>query len=122
MARMRSKASIETEIANVEAEMEKVHAKYEALEERLEELLLRSPEVNPLSPIQVTFGNGTATVRGVVPTPSARSAAGSILLADPRVAKVNNLLTFLRPDDETSSLGRLPTVTESNSASAPPMQ
>jgi len=71
----------------------------QAFQGYLEEQLLRSPSVNPLSPIQVNFRDGTAVIRGVVPTPSARVAAGNILLADPRVQKVDNKLTFVRPDD-----------------------
>ena len=71
----------------------------QAFQGYLEAQLLRSPSVNPLSPIQVDFNDGVAVVRGVVPTPSARVAAGNILLADPRVKKVDNKLTFMRPDD-----------------------
>ncbi len=71
----------------------------QAFQGYLEAQLLRRPSVNPLSPIQVDFNDGVAVVRGVVPTPSARVAAGNILLADPRVKKVDNKLTFMRPDD-----------------------
>ncbi|MDO5308945.1 MAG: BON domain-containing protein, partial [Planctomycetia bacterium] len=74
-----------------------------AFVEYLEAQLLRSPEVNPLSPIQVSFQDGVATIRGVVPTPSARLTAGRILLTDPRVSKVNNLLTYVRPDDASAT-------------------
>ena len=66
--------------------------------EYLEAQLLRNPDVNPLSPIQIDYQNGVATVRGVVPTPSARVAAGKILLADPNIRQVNNMLTFVRED------------------------
>lgn len=69
-----------------------------AFQEYLEAQLLRSPDVNPLSPVQVNFQNGVATVRGVVPTSTSRVVAGRILLADPRVTKVNNLLTCARND------------------------
>lgn len=71
----------------------------QAFQEYLEMQLLRSPDVNPLSPIEVSYQGGVATVRGVVPTPSARIKAGNILLADPRVSRVNNLMTYVRNDD-----------------------
>ena len=67
--------------------------------EYLETQLLRSPDVNPLSPIQVSYVDGTVTVRGVVPTPNARLAAGKILLSNPQVKKVNNLMTYVRNND-----------------------
>ncbi|MGI6401096.1 MAG: BON domain-containing protein [Thermoguttaceae bacterium] len=69
-----------------------------AFQEYLEAQLLQSPDVNPLSPVQVSYQDGVVTVRGVVPTPAARVAAGNILLADPRVSKVNNLMTYVRAD------------------------
>ena len=71
------------------------------IEEYFELQILRSPDVSPLSPIQVDFNNGVVTLRGVVPTPSARVAAGNLLLADPRVTKVNNMTTYVREDDGT---------------------
>ena len=74
-----------------------------AFREYLEAQLLRSPDVNPLSPVQVSYQNGVVTVRGVVPTPSARAAAGRILLADPRVSKVNNLMTYAHDDNTDAS-------------------
>lgn len=74
-----------------------------SLGEYLELLLLRSPQVNPVSPIQVIFDNGTATVRGIVPTQSHRMEAGRLLLTDPRVKKVNNLLSVL-PTNTTDPL------------------
>ncbi len=67
--------------------------------ENLETQLLSSPDVNPLSPIQVAVENGVATVRGVVPTPRARVMAGRILLSNPQIIRVNNLLTCIRNDD-----------------------
>ena len=70
-----------------------------AFREYLEAQLLRSPDVNPLSPVQVVYQDGVATVRGVVPTPAARAAAGYILLADPRVSKVNNLMTCVHDEN-----------------------
>ena len=82
------------------------------LEEYFELQLLRSPDVNPLSPIQVDFQGGIATIRGVVPTPSARVAAGNILLADPRVTRVNNMTTYVREED--GSPATAPTVQPSS--------
>lgn len=81
--------------------------------ENLETQLLRSPDVNPLSPIQIDVQNGVATVRGVVPTPNARIAAGKILLADPRIQRVNNLLTFVR-NEEPLTHRVLPTPMQTN--------
>ncbi len=68
-----------------------------AFQEYLELLLLRSPNVNPLSPIQVIYNTSsqTATVRGVVPTQEHRIEAGRILLSDSRVKKVDNKLSIL---------------------------
>lgn len=77
---------------------------YEMFIEELEGQLLSSPDVTPLSPVQIDFQDGVATVRGVVPTPTARVAAGKILLADPRVKRVNNLMTYIRNDDSSSGL------------------
>ena len=78
--------------------------------ECLETLILESPTVNLLSPVQIDFQDGVATIRGVVPTPSSRAAAGAILLSDPRVTKVNNQLAYVRPDDDkqgtTESMNR----------------
>ena len=75
-----------------------------AFREYLEAQLLRSPDVNPLSPVQVTYQGGVATVRGVVPTPAARAAAGYILLSDPRVSKVNNLMTCAHDESINSDV------------------
>ena len=69
-------------------------------QEYLTTRLLQTPEVNPLSPVSVEFRDGVATVRGIVPTPSAREAAGRVLLAEPDVRRVENLMSFVRPDDE----------------------
>ena len=68
-------------------------------QEYLTNRLLQTPAVNPLSPISVEFRDGVATVRGIVPTPSAREAAGSVLLAEPDVRRVENKLTCVRSDD-----------------------
>ncbi len=86
----------------------------QAFQGYLEAQLLRSPSVNPLSPIQVDFNDGVAVVRGVVPTPSARVAAGNILLADPRVRRVENKLTFTRPDDPGLTAPIQPTTNGAN--------
>lgn len=64
-------------------------------QEYLELMILRSPNVHPLSPIQVLFRNGTATIRGIVPSQEHRLEAGRILLGDSRVQKVDNRLTVL---------------------------
>ena len=71
--------------------------------EYLENQLLNSPEVIPLSPIQVEYQDGTVTIRGVVSTPSARIAAGKVLLTNPQVFCVNNQLTYLRDDEMVTS-------------------
>ncbi len=71
-----------------------------AYQEYLTTRLLQTPAVNPLSPISVEFRDGVATVRGIVPTPSAREAAGRVLLAEPDVRRVENRLTFVRADDD----------------------
>ncbi len=73
--------------------------KRRSYQEYLTTLLLQTPAVNPLSPISVDYRNGVATVRGIVPTPSAREAAGRVLLAEPDVIRVENKLTYVRSDD-----------------------
>ena len=73
--------------------------KRRSYQEYLTNRLLQTPAVNPLSPISVEFRDGVATIRGVVPTPSAREAAGKTLLAEPDVRRVENQLTFVRPDE-----------------------
>ena len=65
----------------------------EQIQQQLQLLLLRSPQVNPLSPIEVTFQDGKATIQGVVPTETHRLEAGRILLTDSRVKSVDNRLT-----------------------------
>lgn len=73
--------------------------KRRSYQEYLTTRLLQAPAVNPLSPISVEFRDGVATIRGVVPTPSAREAAGRVLLAEPDVRRVENQLTFVRTDE-----------------------
>ena len=63
------------------------------IQQQLQLLLLRSPQVNPLSPIEVTFQDGKATIQGVVPSQTHRLEAGRILLTDSRVKSVDNRLT-----------------------------
>ncbi|MDO5565730.1 MAG: BON domain-containing protein [Planctomycetia bacterium] len=67
----------------------------ESIQSSLEQLLVRNPSVKPLSPIQVQFRDGIATVRGVVPSQTHRVEAGRVLLSDPRVKTVDNQLTVL---------------------------
>lgn len=67
----------------------------ESIESSLEQLLIRHPGVKPLSPVQVQFRDGTATIRGVVPSQTHRVEAGRVLLSDPRVKTVDNQLTVL---------------------------
>ncbi len=74
-----------------------------AFQEYLELMLLRSPEVNPLSPVKVTFSNGIATVQGIVPTQNHKLAAGKILLSDSRVKSVDNRLSVM-PSDPNAPL------------------
>ena len=64
-----------------------------AFEERLEGMLLSDPNVHLLSPIRISFSGGTATVRGVVPNQTHKIAVGNILLSDPTVKQVNNLIS-----------------------------
>lgn len=73
--------------------------------EYLETMLLQSPDVNPLGPIQVDYFDGVVTLRGVVPTPRARLAAGNLVLSDPRVERVNNLLAYVREDPPENGIG-----------------
>jgi len=67
-------------------------------EEKLEGLLLSDPNVHLLSPVQVSFNGGVATVRGVVPNQSHKIAVGSILLSDPAVRQVNNMISIVPLD------------------------
>ena len=72
-------------------------------EQKLEGLLLGSPSVQFLSPVQISFQNGVATVRGVVPDSQHKVAAGNLLLGDPAVKQVNNLISTVPTDP-----GKLP--------------
>ena len=61
----------------------------------LEEMLLRSPEVHLLSPVEVKFSNGVATVRGLVSDETNKKKAEEILLTAPGVKNVQNQLSSL---------------------------
>lgn len=84
----------------------------EQIQDQLQLLLLRSPQVNPLSPIEVTFQDGKATIQGVVPSQTHRLEAGRILLTDSRVQSVDNRLTVLQGIDPLT-----PYTPESNNTS-----
>lgn len=73
------------------------------MERSLENLLLSSPAIHLLSPVQVSFQNGIATVRGVVPSQQHKVAAGNILLGNPSVRQVNNLMSIVPADPNTLS-------------------
>ncbi len=62
-------------------------------EEKLEGMLLSDPSVHLLSPVQISFSGGTVTVRGVVPNQVHKVAVGKILLTDPAVKQVNNMIS-----------------------------
>ncbi len=64
-------------------------------EEKLEGMLLADPRVHLLSPVQISFQNGVATVRGVVTDQTNKVAVGQILLADPAVKQVNNMISVV---------------------------
>lgn len=93
-----------------------------AYQEYLTTRLLQTPEVNPLSPISVEFRDGVATARGIVPTPSAREAAGRVLLAEPDVRRVENRLTFVRPDDVDGPGAKVPIAPLPGTVPAPSAQ
>ncbi|MGL4594648.1 MAG: BON domain-containing protein [Thermoguttaceae bacterium] len=67
-------------------------------EQKLEGSLLETPDVHFLSPVRVSFLNGTATIRGVVTSQQDKVAAGLILLRDPNVQQVNNLISVVSAD------------------------
>ncbi len=62
-------------------------------EANLEEMILRSPEVHLLAPVEVKFENGTATLRGMVSNEESKIKAGQILLTVPEVQQVKNLIS-----------------------------
>lgn len=67
-------------------------------ERQLEGKLLSDPSVHFLSPVRVSFQNGIATVRGVVPDQQHKVAAGNVLLSDPSVQQVNNHISIVPLD------------------------
>lgn len=67
-------------------------------ERQLEGKLLSDPSVHFLSPVRVSFQNGIATVRGVVPDQQHKVAAGNVLLSDPAVQQVNNHISIVPLD------------------------
>lgn len=67
-------------------------------EQKLEGMLLSDPGVHFLSPVRVSFQDGTVTVRGVVPDQRHKIAAGNVLLSDPAVRQVNNLISIVPLD------------------------
>lgn len=77
---------------------ENQQAALRTFEQRLEAKLLGDPGVHLLSPVQVSFKNGVATVRGVVPSQAHKVAAGNLLLTDPTIKQVNNLITTVPQD------------------------
>ena len=67
-------------------------------EEKLEGMLLSDPNVHLLSPVRISFNGGIVTVRGVVPNQTHKVAAGNILLSDPAVKQVNNMISVVPLD------------------------
>ncbi|GHT27680.1 hypothetical protein FACS18942_07320 [Planctomycetales bacterium] len=67
-------------------------------ERQLEEMLITNPGIQLLSPVQVTYQNGTATVRGVVANQQNKVEAGKVLLTAQGVRQVNNQLTVVPLD------------------------
>ncbi|MDR2117413.1 MAG: BON domain-containing protein [Planctomycetaceae bacterium] len=69
-------------------------------EQKLEGMLLSDPLIHFLSPVRVSFRNGVVSVRGIVPSKEHKIAAGNLLLKDPLVKQVNNLISIV-PTDPT---------------------
>lgn len=90
-----------TQVEQYQASQGVAPASIEAIQTSLEQILLQHPGVHPLSPIQVQFRDGVATVRGIVPSQTNRIEAGRVLLSDPRVKTVANLLTVLPANTQT---------------------
>ena len=61
-------------------------------EKQLEYALAQSPEISFFSPFQAKIENGTATITGLVGSEQQKQAAERILLAQPGVKNVQNLL------------------------------
>ena len=77
------------------ANPEQVRRKFE---EKLEETLLSDPRVHFLSPVQISLNGNVATVRGIVPNQTHKIAVGNILLSDPAVRQVNNMISVVPLD------------------------
>ncbi len=73
-------------------------------EQMLENTVLSASSVHFLSPVQIAYQNGVATVRGVVASQADKIAVGNILLQNPAVRQVNNLISVvpLDPGQNTS--------------------
>lgn len=82
-------------IRNMQAEQQAIADAKRRYEEKLEGMLLTNPTVHLLSPVQVSFENGIATVRGTVTNQENKVAAGNVLLTDPAVKQVNNMISVL---------------------------
>lgn len=67
-------------------------------EQQLEKMLINQSRAHFLSPIQISYQNGVATVRGVVTNQQHKVAAGNVLLSHPSVKQVNNLISVI-PED-----------------------
>jgi hypothetical protein len=67
-------------------------------EQKLEGMLLSHPSIHFLSPVQISFRNGVVSVRGVVSDKEHKIAAGNLLLTNPEVKQVNNLISVVPTD------------------------
>lgn len=67
-------------------------------EQALESQLLAAPSVHLLSPVQVSIQDGVVTVRGIVASQADKVAVGTVLLGNPAVKQVNNLITVIPRD------------------------
>ncbi len=67
-------------------------------EQILENQLLSASSVHLLSPVQVSYQNGVVTVRGIVASQTDKIAVGNILLQNPNVKQVNNLISVVSRD------------------------
>lgn len=59
----------------------------------LEEMIIRSPDIHLLAPVEVKYEAGTVTLRGIVENEQQRVKAGQILLTVPEVKRVKNFMT-----------------------------
>jgi hypothetical protein len=72
-------------------------------EQKLEGMLLSHPSIHFLSPVQISFQNGVVSIRGVVSDKAQKIAAGNLILTDPAVKQVNNLISVV-PADPTQMI------------------